>query len=66
MLNTGMNLWEKDKIKLALTEDCKNKYKIDFPEIELKKKLNQKKLEFLNLKLLGNKLKIVKLKFFYD
>ena len=41
MLNTGMNLWEKDKIKLALTEDCKNKYKIDFPEIELKKKVKE-------------------------
>jgi DNA-binding transcriptional regulator GbsR (MarR family) len=26
MKNTGMNLWEKDKIKLALTEDSKNKY----------------------------------------
>ena len=41
MLNTGKNLWEKDKIKLALTEDCKNKYKIDFPEIELKKKVKE-------------------------
>ena len=41
MLNTGMNLWEKDKIKLALTEDSKNKYKIDFPEIELKKKVKK-------------------------
>ena len=39
LVNTGMNTWEKDKIKLALTEDCKNKYKIDFPEIELKKKV---------------------------
>ena len=39
MLNTGMNLWEKDKIKLAQTDDCKNKYKIDFPEMELKKKV---------------------------
>ena len=39
MKNTGMNMWEKDKIKLALTEDSKNKYKIDFPEIELKKKV---------------------------
>ena len=41
MKNTGMNLWEKDKIKLALTEECKNKYKIDFPEIELKKKVKK-------------------------
>ena len=41
MKNTGKNLWEKDKIKLALTEECKNKYNIDFPEIELKKKVKE-------------------------
>ena len=39
MKNTGMNLWEKDKIKLALTEETKTKNNIDFPEIELKKKV---------------------------
>jgi uncharacterized protein YabE (DUF348 family) len=44
MKNTGMNLWEKDKIKLALTEDSKNKYKIDFPEIELKKKVKPEEI----------------------
>ena len=30
---------EKDKIKLAITDESKKKYKIDFPEIELKKKV---------------------------
>ena len=39
MKNTGLNVWEKDKIKLALTDETKKKYKIDFPEIELKKKV---------------------------
>ena len=44
MKNTGMNNWEKDKIKLALTEDCKKKYNIDFPEIELKKKVKPEEI----------------------
>ena len=39
MKNTGLNVWEKDKIKLALTDETKNRYNIDFPEIELKKKV---------------------------
>ena len=41
LVNTGMNTWEKDKIKLALTEECKKKYNMDFPEIELKKKVKK-------------------------
>ena len=39
MLNTGLNVWEKDKIKLALTDETKKSYKIDFPDIDLKKKV---------------------------
>ena len=39
MKNTGLNVWEKDKIKLALTEETKEKYNIDFPDIDLKKKV---------------------------
>ena len=39
MKNTGLNDWEKDKIKLALTDETKEKYNIDFPDIDLKKKV---------------------------
>ena len=39
MLNTGLNVWEKDKIKLARTDETKETYKIDFPDIDLKKKV---------------------------
>ena len=41
MKNTGLNVWEKDKIKLALTEDCKKNNNIDFPDIDLKKKVKK-------------------------
>jgi hypothetical protein len=39
MKNTGLNDWEKDKIKLALTDETKERYNIDFPDIDLKKKV---------------------------
>ena len=39
MKNTGLNVWEKDKIKLAITDETKEKYNIDFPDIDLKKKV---------------------------
>ena len=39
LVNNRMNTREKDKIKIALTEECKKKYNMDFTEIELKKKV---------------------------
>ncbi len=39
MKNIGMNIWEKDKIKLSLSDITKEKYNIDFVDLELKKKI---------------------------
>ena len=39
MKNIGTNIWEKDKIKLSLSDITKKKYNIIFPDIELKKKV---------------------------